>query len=251
MVKLVAVTPWRVAVTRDDKGEGSVSSALERAGFIVIAIPMLIEGPAPNQERLEHAARDLESFDLIICASARAVRAISEARGSRWPAGPLAAAVGPVTAAAMRDAGASEPVVADTFTARALLDRLRSLGSWRGRRVLISTVSDGRRELIDGLRADGALVTELEAYSMTPRDHDEIRRDWNNGKPDAVILGSANAALHLVDAVGLGALHDLKAIVPIGPTTAAALKDTGLRYQLPEQATFAAAVAKLESLITP
>lgn len=223
-------------------------SALEAAGFVPVQVPILIEGPAPDPRLLRELAGDLERFDWIICASARAVRAITAARGSRWPSQPRTAAVGAVTALAMRDAGAADPVIAETFTARALLDRLQRVESWRDRAVLITTVAGGRRDLVDGLRASGAQVTELEAYTMAPRDADEIRTDWADAHPDAVILGSAETARHLIAAIGLEALRELKAIVPIGPTTAAALGHTGLCYDLPEQATFTAAVATIERL---
>jgi uroporphyrinogen-III synthase len=89
----------RVAVTRDDKGEDSVSAAVEKAGFIAVSVPVLIEGPAPDAQKLTEVARALESFDWIICASQRAVRAITHARGGQWPKQPRTAAVGPVTAA--------------------------------------------------------------------------------------------------------------------------------------------------------
>ena len=239
---------WRVAVTRDDKAEGTVASALEAAGFTPVSIPVLIEGPAPDPELLRRCALDLERFDWIICASARAVRAISAARGSRWPSQPRTAAVGAVTAAAMRDAGAMEPVVGGVFTAKALLETLTPLDAWRNRQVLITTVAGGRRDLIDGLRALGSSVTELEPYTMIARRRDDIRADWAAALPDAVILGSAETARQLIGAIGLESLGELHAIVPIGPTTAAALDGTGLRYELPDQATFAAAVRKLESL---
>ena len=245
------MAPWRVAVTRDDKVEGAAVSALEAAGFSPVQVPVLIEGPAPDPQRLEQLARGLESFDWIICASARAVRAISNARGSTWPSQPRTAAVGAVTALAMRDAGAAPPVVAETFTAKALFEQLRRIESWRDRRVLITTVKGGRRDLVDGLRAEGASVTELEAYRMMPRSSEQIRVDWLHADPDAVILGSAETARHLMVAVGVDALRDLKAIVPIGPTTAVALNGTGLRYELPAQATFASAVTTLKSLLIP
>ena len=251
MVKLRPVAPWRVAVTRDDKGEGSVSAALERVGFVPIAVAVLIEGPAPDQQRLHDLAARLDRFDWIICASVRAVRAISFARGSRWPPQPRTAAVGSVTAAAMRDAGSSEPIVADTFTANALVEKLEALDAWRDRTVLVTTVAGGRREVIDGLRARGANVTEIEPYTMAARPAGDIRHDWQIAAPDAVILGSAETARRLVDAVGLAPLRDLRAIVPIGPTTAAVLNGAGLHYQLPEQATFASAVTKLISVLPP
>lgn len=250
MVKLMAMAHWRVAVTRDDKAD-AVASALEAAGFTAVSVPVLIEGPAPDPHQLQRVARDLESFDWIICASARAVRAISLARGSRWPAQPRTAAVGAVTERAMRDAGASHPVIAEVYTAQALLEKLRTFDTWSDRRVLITTVAGGRRELIEGLRREGARITEIEPYTMAPRAAIDIRRDWDGARPDAVILGSAETARQLLAAIGIDAFRGLKAIIPIGPTTATALKDTGLRYALPKQATFASAVEKIKSLLVP
>lgn len=246
----MSVNRVRVAVTRDDKGEDSVSAAVEKAGFIAVSVPVLIEGPAPDALKLATVARELESFDWIICASQRAVRAITLARGSQWPKPPRTAAVGPVTADAMRQAGASDPIVAERFTAKAVWEKLQPLDAWRGRRVLVTTVAGGRRDVIDGLRSQGADVTELEAYSMHPRALDDIRHDWASARPDAVIVGSAETARRLVDAVGVATLHDLKAIVPIGPTTAEVLSVMGINAEPPPKATFAAAVERLQSLLT-
>lgn len=239
---------WRVAVTHDDNADRAVQRALEEAGCVSVFCPVLVEGPPPDRARVASIARELESFDWIICASARAVRAITEARRSPWPEAPRTAAVGPATAAAMRDAGARDPVVGTIFTARGLWDALASLDDWRTRRVLATTVARGRRELIDALRAAGAEVTELEAYSMVARPADDIRRDWATASPNAVLLGSAETARHLVNAIGIEAMHELDAVVPIGPTTAAALSSMGLSAAPPPQATFLAAVEQLKSI---
>ena len=241
-------TSWRVAVTRDDKAHSSIAAALQRAGFIPVSIPVLTEGPPPDRDRLREIARDLESFDWIVCASVRAVRAITEARGSEWPKKTRTAAVGSVTAAAMRDAAATEPIVGPSFTAKSLWERLRPLDDWRDRRVLVTTVADGTRDLIDGLRSVAANVIELEAYSMIKRPESEIREDWFAARPDAVLLGSAQTTGHLIHAVGIDAIRALRAVVPIGPTTAAALAHLGIEAEPPEQATFAAAIEKLKSL---
>jgi uroporphyrinogen-III synthase len=242
---------WRVAVTRDDKGDTSLSAALERAGFIAVSVPVLAEGPAPDPGRLATIARQLESFDWIVCASVRGVRAIRVARGSEWPSQPRTAAVGPVTAAAIRDAGGSDPIVGSIFTAKSLWERLKTLNDWRAQRVLVMTVDDGTRDLIDGLRSTEARVTELQPYSMIKRPEAQIRADWFSGRPDAVILGSAKTAIHLINAVGLDEIRNLKAVVPIGPTTSAGLDNLGIRAEPPPQATFASAVEKLRSLLPP
>jgi uroporphyrinogen-III synthase len=240
--------PWRIAVTRDEPAERPLQAALEAAAFRPFACPVMIEAPAPEPARLAAVARDLGSYDWIICSSARGVRAVSDARGSNWPSGPRTAAVGAVTAAAMIAAGTYAPVVADTFNARALWARLKPLVAWPQQRVLIVTVAGGRRELVDAVRAEGATVDEIEAYAMVPRPAEDIRREWAHGRPDALILASPSSVRHLLDAIGRPALDRLKAIVPIGQTTAAAISAAGLRGDPPGQATFTAVVERLIAL---
>jgi uroporphyrinogen-III synthase len=239
---------WRVAVTRDDEGQAVVGRALEDAGFVAVSCAVIAEGPAPDPERLRSAAKNLQQFDWVICASVRAVRAVTAARASKWPRRPRTAAVGKATAAAMREAGASEPVVGEAFNARALWETLRPLDAWEGRKVLMPGVAGGRRELADGLRSEGAIVTEVEAYTMSARPHDAIRRDWLHADPDAVILGSPATARRLIEAVGADALRELKAIVAIGPTTQSALTEHALMSRLPREATFLSAVEALREL---
>ena len=239
----------RVAVTKDDTGDRSLVEALEAAGFVPVPCPVLIEGPAPDAAALSAIARDLEAFDWIVCSSTRAVTALTRARGSRWPSSSRTAAVGAVTAAAMHDAGAQQPIVGDEFTARSLWAKLASIETWPGKRVLVTTVNGGRRDVITGMREAGAEVTELECYTMVPRSADDIRRDWQNAAPGAVLLGSADTARVLIDAIGVDALRHLHAIVPIGPTTAAALARAGLDAVPPARATFADAIEKLKSLL--
>jgi len=242
-----AVPHWRVAVTHDDI-DRSVHAALERAAFVAVSCPVMIEAAAPDLLRLDAAARRLQSYDMVICSSVRSVRALVAARGSKWPSGPRVAAVGSVTAAALVDAGAVDPVVADTFTAKALWEKLQALGSWRGMDVLVATVEGGRRDLIDGLSAAGAKVTELEAYRMVPRPVDDIRKDWKRARPQALILGSAATTHALIEAIGIASIHALRAIVPIGPTTAAALSDHGIAAAPPPQAIYPAVIDRLVAL---
>lgn len=236
-------------MTRDDEIDAPLRRNLEDAGFIAVVCPVMVEGPPPDPDRLNAIAQNLERYDWIVCSSVRSVRAITAARGSAWPGAVHTAAVGAITAARMREAGAADPVVGRTYNAGALWESLRPLDAWRSRRVLVATVAGGRRELIDGLRAEGAEVDEIEAYSMQPRDPDELRRDWQAACPDAVLLGSASQARHLIGSVGGPALRELSAIVAIGRTTMRVLAESGLSAQVPDEATFASAVEKLQSML--
>lgn len=245
MLQTMIAVPWRVAVTRDEDANGPWHLALKEAGFEPIAMPIVIEGPPPEPSRLEASAKNLSDYDWVICASARSVRALSEARGAPFPDGPRAAAVGAVTAAAMRAAGAQDPIVADSAGARALWDRLRGEDTWPGRRVLIATVPGGRQELIDGLRAAGANVDAIDCYSMQTRPAADIKRDWEAARPDAALLASPSTVRHLLAAIGVEALKTLKGIVPIGFTTATVLLEAGIEAEPPAIPTFEAVVEQL------
>lgn len=239
--------PWRVAVTRTDDGDAA-SSEPEPAGVVTVPVPVLRAVPAPDREKVAAVARRLEDFDWVICASVRSVRALVDARGGRWPAHVRTAAVGPVTAAALTEAGAVHPVVGEAFNARALWETLRPLDAWPERRVLVATVAGGRRDLSDGLRSVGAALTEVEAYALQPRPAEAIREDWHRAAADAAIIGSGSSAKHLLSVLGAAALRPLKAIVVLGSTPAAVLAAADIPHNVAPAATFAGALAHLASL---
>lgn len=254
----LVIEPWRVAITREEDANGPWHLALEEAGFEAVSCPVVIEGPAPDPDRLASIAARLSEYDWVICSSARSVRAIADARlgstdvaeqeAQHWPSGPRYAAVGAVTAAAMAAAGAPSPVISGTGGAEDLWERLRDLDAWSERTVLVATVPGGRRELIDGLRSVRANVVEVECYSMRTRDADEIKRDWASARPDAVLLASPSTARQIALAVGVESLRELKAVIPIGRTTAAALSESGIDAEPAATATFEAIVERLVML---
>jgi uroporphyrinogen-III synthase len=249
MLVSMSSAAWRVAVTRDEDALGPWHLALKEAGFEPVSLPIVIEGPPPDPSRFNEAAGNLSKYDWVICASARSVRALTDAH-AQWPETLRTAAVGVVTAAAMHAAGAASPVFAETAGARALWDRLRTEDTWQGKRVLIATVPGGRQELIAGLRDAGAIVDAIECYSMQTRPLSEIKREWDAAAPDAVLLASPSTVRQLIDAVGVEALRGVKAIVPIGFTTATALEEAGIVADPPATATFEAVVERLVVLRT-
>ena len=254
----LVLQPWRVAITREEDTNGPWHLALEEAGFEPVSCPIVIEGPAPDPDRLASIAARLSEYDWVICSSARSVRALADARlastglsgedARSWPSGPRFAAVGAVTAAAMAAAGAQPPIISGTGGAEDLWERLRDLDAWSERTVLVATVPGGRRELIDGLRSVGANLEEVECYSMRTRDAAEIKSDWEAARPDAVLLASPSSTRQIVLALGAGALRELKAVIPIGRTTAAALSEAGIEAEPPATATFEAIVERLVML---
>ena len=239
---------WRVAVSRDEGDRGLLSEALEQFGFDPVRCVVLEEAPPDDGVALAAAARDLDAYDWIVCSSVRGVGALAAARTAPWPVGLSAAAVGARTAAALLAVGADPaPVVADGDGAEALWARLSS-DAWKGRRVLVLTVPGGRRVLGDSLRAAGAQVTEVMAYQMRPRSAERIRTDWRAGRADAAVIASPSAGSLLIDALGLGPLAALNAVVAIGATTSAALTAMSLPHHVSPRADFGEAARLLAAL---
>ncbi len=242
----IARDVWRVLVTRDEAADGPLCRALESRGFDPVLCPVMKELPPEDREQLARVAADLDSFDWIICSSARAVRSLSRLRAMPWPRGLRSAAVGAQTASALEAMGADPPpVVAAAAGAAPLWRHLEAMDAWPGRRVLALTVADGRRELLDGLSRAGARVDEVVAYRMAPEALPAIAEKFERAQPDAAVFASPSAVELLNAAVGSDALRGLRAVVAIGPTTGSALRARGLEPLVPEHAGFDHATAKL------
>jgi uroporphyrinogen-III synthase len=92
----------RVAVTRDEADDGPLSQALRRRALEPVSCRVIREAPPADPENLTRAASELERYDWLVVASARAVTALAEARGERpFPAALRTAAVGRKSAAAL------------------------------------------------------------------------------------------------------------------------------------------------------
>lgn len=223
-----------------------MSGALREHGFVPVACRVLEAAAPVDAAPLERAAHGLTAYDWVICASARAVSALVDARRAPWPVGLRTAAVGRATAQALRDAGAvPEPVTAPEGGADPLWPVLAHADTWPGRRVLLPTTPGGRRVLAEQLTAAGAEVHEVEAYRMVERRGADIARDWRDTAPDAVVLTSPRIAQVLAAAVGTPALEAVRAVVAIGTTTAATLRVLGLASTVAGATTFASAAAAL------
>jgi len=240
---------WTVAVTRDEPPEGPLHQALRAEGARPVACAVTEARPPADPRPLARAASNLESYAWMICASARAVAAVVEARSGPWPRGLRTAAVGAVTARALVEAGADPlPVVASESGSEALTRVLLTLDAWPGRRVLLPRAQDGRRDLGERLRAEGALVDEIEAYRMLPRPDSGILEAWTRAKPDAAVIASPQAAAALVRVLGAGTLLELQAVIAIGATTAAALSEHGIAATIPENPSFSDIARRLGDL---
>jgi uroporphyrinogen III methyltransferase/synthase len=244
----------RVAVTRAPEQSRELVTRLTELGAMVISLPGIAFEEPLDSKPLDAAIREISSFDWLLLTSSNAVRFFARrcrvlgfeiANFARSEKPVFVAAVGPATSEAAAAEGFVVGHMAEEFRsvelARELNDQLR------GRRVLLPRSDLASPELPDALRAAGAEVTEVIAYrnvpssSVAPEALELVRR----GDVDVISFFSASAFHHLAERVGQAALGRAT-IAAVGPVTATAIREAGLKVEIEaRQATSAAFVAAL------
>ena len=175
-------------------------------------------------EPIAGPAIDLAGYGLVCVTSPNAPRLLVERAGgdARALAGAKVAAIGPGTAAALREVGIVADVVAERSVAEGLLEVLPS--GLRGVRALVARAEEARDTLPDGLRAAGALVDVVPLYrtlAALPRHPERMLA------ADAVAFTSSSTVKRFADAL---AGHELAGVrgVSIGPVTSAAARERGV-----------------------
>lgn len=228
----------RILVTRPRAQSRPLCDRLRRLGAVPVAVPTIaIVPPAPGGP-LDDALRRLDQYGWVIATSANGARAclararalgidLSGVRGVRW------AAVGPVTAAALREAGVPVTAVPSRYLTGAIVGEI---GDVAGARILLPRADAAGPALARALRARGADVDEVTAYRTVvapSRSRTRLRSLMVARQVDTVIFTSASTVRGLVRLLeeDREALRGMT-IACIGPVTAAAVIEEGLRPDL-------------------
>jgi uroporphyrinogen-III synthase len=238
-----------VAVTRGRGGEDGLSARLRELGAKVLDVPAIAVAPPGSWEPLDQALSDLVQFDWIAFASATAVDAtLSRIVALGLPPPPVGtrlAAVGKVTADRLQERLRAPDLVPESATGASLASAMAP--HMRGRRVLVPRAAEGRPELVDGLVEAGADVTAVACYQTVPASALAVAPLGEailDGAVDAVSFASPSAVRSIVAGLGArAALLDRCALAAIGPTTAAALQEAGLRVTVVPASSTAADLA--------
>jgi uroporphyrinogen-III synthase len=246
----------RIVITRAAAQSEALSKQLSALGAIPVVLPLVAFAEPDDFTALDEAIAHVERFDWVILTSGQAVRAVvtrSEAlKLSLKPMGsrPLFAAVGPVSAKAVRQAGLAVAYVANTHNGVALAEELGE--RLRGRSVLVPRSDQANRDLPAALKRQGAQVTEVVAYrTLQPNDVDKRKLDRiAAGDADAIVFFSPSAIRNFGVLAGveqLPLLQDKLVITAVGPVTAGALRDAAVeRIVVAADTTAMAVVQSLE-----
>jgi uroporphyrinogen III methyltransferase/synthase len=232
----------RIVVTRAADQAQDLIRALESLGAEVLPFPTVLFVPPEDLRELDKQLAKLKGFEAILFFSKNAVRYFSRvlselgikcyADGS---SNRLIAAVGPGTAREAEANGFHVDIVASEHTGRGLV---RELGDRiKGRKVLIPRGDLADDTVPDELRAAGARVTQVVVYrNVAPEKTDPaVAAQILHGDADAVIFASPSAFHNFSKILGGADLLRLSArtqFAAIGPTTARALRDAGIRVEI-------------------
>lgn len=171
---------------------------LQALGVPAKALPLIDIAPAADPSRLRDWFASLgarpgqRAASLVMFVSPNAAQCLVDAlpQGWVWPAGLLAGATGPGTAAVLQRAGVPEDAIvqpaanAGQFDSEALWALLAPRLDWSGRRAAVVRGDGGRDWLATQLRQVGAQVEFVQAYArQAPR--------W--GEPERALLAEALA----------------------------------------------------------
>ena len=228
----------RVLVTRAPSESRHLASRLAEHGIAAVVVP------AVDTELLDVDAASVDGYDMVVATSANAVRAVArvaDVRRTCW------AAVGSATARELRSLGASDVWLPSRATAAAVADELPVRAALRVLRLRGDLVDDS---LSVALRERGAHVDELTVYRtvVAPEKSRAVveRTLADGGAPAAVVFASPSAVRGLLELATDARRPDILRLpaIAIGPTTAAAARESAFSRVVTADAPDADSVAE-------
>jgi uroporphyrinogen III methyltransferase / synthase len=228
----------RVVVTRTRAQAGSLTQKLRDLGADVIELPTIRIEPTPNLREFAELAMASHSYEWLIFTSPNGVDHFFTTffklyKDVRSIGGCRIAAIGPGTAAKVREYRLDVDLIAQESTGEGLLAELLECDGSVENRMFLLVRPEGARDVIaTGLIDAGAIVDEAIAYRTVAETSDPTGAQARFRDEGAHVLtfASSSAVDHFV-ALGLPIPPETK-IASIGPITTQALRKHRLRCDL-------------------
>jgi uroporphyrinogen III methyltransferase/synthase len=210
-----------VAVTRARAQASGLAARLRDLGAVVI------EAPAIRIQELEGPAPDPSLYDVVCLTSPNGVRLLFErlhraGRDARAFGDARVAAIGPGTAAALREHGLIADVVPERYVAEGLVEALADVPL---ERALIARAAQARDVLPDALRARGVEVDVVELYETVAEPMSDRQREAVAGADYVTFTSSSTVRFFLASLDGEA--PESARLVSIGPVTSQTLREHG------------------------
>jgi uroporphyrinogen-III synthase len=221
----------RIVITRPRRQAESLVDRLQALGAVPVVFPTIVIAPAAQNGALEEAIANLTGYDWLIFTSRNGVEIfwdyLSRAGESAERLAEIKiAAIGPATAAALEERGATAHLVPSEYVAEGIL---AAIGDVRGLRILLPRAELARPVLVDELAQRGAAVNEIAIYQTLPGQPDEEAWQELRRGIDVITFTSSSTVHNFFALTGAEAKTILAeaTIAAIGPITAGTVEQHG------------------------
>jgi uroporphyrinogen III methyltransferase/synthase len=232
----------RIVVTRTREQASQLSSRLRERGAEILEIPTIKIVPPTEQREIADVLLELNSYDWVIFTSPNGVTMFFEYffkafEDMRDIGGVRIAAVGPATAAKLKELHLKVDVMPEKYVAEKVADALLAYESIENLRILLLRAEVATRELPKKLEESGAIVDDVACYKTIPETEDltGAAGDFQERGADWITFTSASTVENFNARF---ALSEVKTKFPavqfvsIGPETSKALEALGLKADL-------------------
>ncbi len=226
----------RIVVTRDPLQAGPFNEELRKQGAEVIEFPTILITDTDKPESVTKFFKENRSFDWLIFTSMNAVKYFFKLKGETEFNLDMVkiACVGKKTEEKLAEYNFSSNLTPNTFTAKQLLDAFKTTDV-ENKSILLPVSNIARKDLEDGLKKRGALVTRIEVYKTVPNknlDKEKMISRIREKNVDCFTFFSPSAVNFFVNLLGMkviSLISELKIpVAAIGPATAKAVQANNL-----------------------
>ncbi|MFW6081255.1 MAG: uroporphyrinogen-III C-methyltransferase, partial [Desulfosalsimonas sp.] len=228
----------RIVVTRARKQASGLVEQLSDLGAAVLEVPAIEIRPVEDLSRLDKAVKNIKDYSWLVFTSVNGVdsffaRLSASGLDARDLGGIKTAAIGPATAARMRENGINADIVPESYRAESVVSAFENL-EMSGKKVLLPRAEGARPVLPDELSKMGAQVDEIISYRAVQGDDGgvELEQKLRAGEIDMVTFTSSSTVRNFVSLLPESEAPKLLsgvAVAAIGPVTAETAEQMGIQ----------------------
>jgi uroporphyrinogen III methyltransferase/synthase len=243
-------------VTRGRGQNAELSHKLEELGAEVLELPVIKRAPTDNKQDLVDAMLALNSYDWLVFTSANGVAAFFELffrhfHDLRDLGGAKIAAVGPVTAAKLREMHLQVDAMPDEFAGKKIAEGLARHSSIENCKVCLLRAENANGDLPQALEEMGAITDDISVYKTVAETESlpGVTEDFLERGADWLTFTSGSTVQFFHERFDLPKLmkrFPQMKIASIGPETSKTVRGLGLTPRIEaKEHTSAGLVAEL------
>jgi len=229
----------RIVVTRRTEQAGSFAQRLAELGADVLEVPTIKITTPTEKDAIVDCLLELNSYDWLVFTSANGVTAFFDIFFRRFQdlrdiGGARIAAVGPATAAKLRELHLQVDLTPEEFTGRKIAEAFQKYQDIENVKMCLLRAEVANRDLPDALQELGAIVDDIAIYKTVPETEDHggaCERLLTDGA-DWVTFTSSSTVEHFharFDLPKLAKKFPKLKLASIGPETSKAILALGLK----------------------